>query len=98
MVYYIDIDNTICRTDGADYETAQPVQKRIDRVNALYDSGHTVVLWTARGATTGRDWMVMTRQQLHEWGVRYHRLSMVKPEYDRIIDDKAENWGDIYDA
>ena len=50
MRYVIDIDNTICTpTVGGDYSKAQPWKDRIDKVNKLYDEGHEVVYFTARG-------------------------------------------------
>jgi len=50
MRYVIDIDNTICTpTVGRDYHKAQPWKDRIDKVNKLYDEGHEVVYFTARG-------------------------------------------------
>ena len=48
MIYYVDIDETICRYEGErNYPDAVPMQDRIDKINALYDDGHTVVYWTA---------------------------------------------------
>ena len=38
-------------------------------INKLYDEGHTVVYWTARGSTTGIDWGDLTQNQLKEWGL-----------------------------
>ena len=47
MKYVVDIDNTICTpTVGRNYEDAQPWHTRIDKINKLYDEGHTIVLTT----------------------------------------------------
>ena len=43
MIYCFDLDDTLCRTEGMDYENAKPIQKRLDRVNKLYDEGHTII-------------------------------------------------------
>jgi len=94
MIVYIDIDETICHSDTADYSTATPIQENINKANAFYDAGHTVVYWTARGATTGIDWEEYTIKQLYNWGVRYHELKMGKPNYDLFICDKAMNTED----
>ena len=64
MVIYVDIDHTICETDASlDYEAAIPWQENIDKVNQLYDDGHTIVYWTARGSGSGIDWREVTEKQ-----------------------------------
>jgi len=40
MKYIIDIDNTICYTDGSDYQHSQPDMQRIEKINQLFDQGH----------------------------------------------------------
>ena len=91
MIYCVDIDGTLCtNTDGA-YENAKPRQGVITRVNTLYREGHRVILYTARGSTTGIDWKALTEQQLQAWGVRYHELRFGKPRADVFIDDRAVN-------
>lgn len=92
LVYYIDIDNTICTAvENAEYSKATPFEGRIEEYNKLYEDGHTVVYWTARGTTTGIDWYVTTKEQLDSWGVKYHDLKLGKPYYDVFIDDKSIN-------
>ena len=52
MRYVVDIDGTICTpgpTEEMRYEQAMPIQDRIDKINKLYDEGHTIVYLTARG-------------------------------------------------
>lgn len=94
MRYCIDIDGTICsNTDGA-YMSAAPFTDIIAAVNRLYDSGCTVYLQTARGATTGIDWRADTERQLAGWGVKYHALFFGKPTADVYIDDKARTADD----
>jgi len=89
MIYYVDIDETICRYEGErNYPDALPIEKNIEKINDLYDSGNTVVYWTARGTTTGLDWRDMTEKQFSKWGVKYHELKFGKPNYDLFIDDK----------
>jgi hypothetical protein len=92
MIYYIDIDDTICRTPNTlDYNKARPIKKAIDKVNRLYEDGHTVIFWTARGTGSGIDWREITESQLVVWGVKYHELKFGKPIYDIFIDDKNMN-------
>lgn len=92
---YIDIDETICHnTIWNDHTTAKPLTDRITMANDLFDAGHKIVYWTARGSTTNRDWSDLTKKQLKEWGVKYHELKFSKPFYDLFIDDKAINAND----
>ena len=80
MIIYIDIDETICVTPASrDYKLSSPIKDNIEKANKLYDSGNTIVYWTARGATTGIDWHEVTKSQLIKWGVKFHELKMGKP-------------------
>jgi len=63
----------------------------IEKANRLYDDGHTIVYWTARGSVTGKDWTELTNNQLNLWGVKYHELHFGKPAYDLFICDKVIN-------
>ena len=49
MVYIIDIDGTICSLTEGDYDDVVPFYDKIKVFNRLYDSGHTIIYWTARG-------------------------------------------------
>ena len=90
--YFIDIDDTICRLSvPQDYPTAFPIPSAIAKVNKLYEQGHTIVFWTARGTLSGIDWRQLTEEQLLSWGVQYHELRFGKPAYDYFIDDKNIN-------
>ena len=92
MKFFIDIDNTICTLDRPmDYASARPIKKAVQKVNALYEAGHFIVFWTARGTVTGKDWRALTEEQLGCWGLKYHQLMFGKPDFDIFIDDKAFN-------
>ena len=84
----VDIDDTICKTQGMDYENAKPIYERIQYVNDLFDRGHEIVYWTARGTGRGLDFRELTEAQLTQWGCKYTRLEF-KPAYDLFVDDKA---------
>jgi len=87
--FCIDLDGTLCtNTEGA-YELAQPIPDRIAQVNALFDSGNKITIFTARGSTTGIDWTELTAKQLLSWNVKYHSLLLGKPFADLYIDDKG---------
>jgi rfaE bifunctional protein nucleotidyltransferase chain/domain len=89
MKYAFDIDNTLVHTVGNDYENSMPIQHRIDQVNRLFDEGHTIYLFTARGMASGNDYQEFTKQQMQKFGIKYHRLIMGKPDVDVFVDDKA---------
>lgn len=93
MKIMVDIDDTICyHTDTSlNYANAKPYCERIQKINALYDEGNTIIYWTARGSMTGTNWFSITLKQLNEWGCRFHELRMGKPAYDLFIDDKNIN-------
>lgn len=96
MTIYVDIDNTICYYADADknalnYNLAIPIVSRIEQINKLFDLGHTIIYWTARGAITGIDWTEVTTIQLRQWGCKYSLLRTDKPAYDLFIDDKNIN-------
>jgi len=87
--YVIDIDGVIAifRSDLA-YNEAEPNFEIINIINHLYDSGNFIVLFTARGYVTKKDWRVLTEKQLNLWGLKYHELHFGKPNADYYIDDK----------
>ena len=92
MVIYVDIDETICQTpDSRDYTLSVPILDHIKKINRFYDSGHTIIYWTARGTVTGIDWREVTEKQFIKWGVKYHKLKFGKPAYDLFVDDKNIN-------
>ena len=94
MIYCFDVDGTLCTNTDGDYANAEPLPDVIARLNQLYEAGHSILLCTARGSTTGIDWRELTERQLRAWGVQYHRLYLGKPTADVYIDDKAINLAD----
>jgi len=101
---FVDIDDTICfYKDGLDqyfigrnYEKAIKNLENIKKINALYDDGHEITYWTARGYVTGLDWYDVTKNQLDEWGCKYHHLNVgEKPAYDLLICDKTKRIEEI---
>ena len=97
VIYFVDIDGTICSDTKGNYHKAQPLENKIAKVNKLYDEGHTIVYWTARGMTRAKGNIHkayslsydLTRKQLTEWGVKFHELRMGKPYYDVFFEDKS---------
>lgn len=88
--FVVDIDGVLAiTTDTSDYAKSQPNQSVIDQINRFYDYGNEIVLFTARGFTTGVDWSEVTRKQMQTWGVKYHDLRFGKPHADFYLDDHA---------
>ena len=103
-IIYVDVDGTICNNpelpnfsdQSLDYSKAEPLYARIDAINDLYDEGHNITYWTARGCHSGNDFTELTRNQLDEWGCKYHKLSVgEKPAYDLLICDKTKRIEEI---
>lgn len=86
----VDIDNTICVTEGSDYVNAKPIKNRIDRVNEL-SKDNIIIYYTSRGYVSRIDYSKITERQLKEWGCKYTLLLMDKPNYDLFICDRAQN-------
>ena len=99
MRVFVDIDETICFYDGVDrlgYKNAIPNEKNMAKINKLYDEGHEITYWTARGSYSGIDYLELTANQLDEWGCQYHELSVgEKPNYDLLICDKTKRIEEI---
>jgi mannose-6-phosphate isomerase-like protein (cupin superfamily) len=91
MNIFVDIDNTICKTDGNNYNNSIPIKENIDKINKLYDQGNTIVYWTARGHNSKIDHTELTLNQLKEWGCKYTDVRLNKPSFDLLIDDKTIN-------
>lgn len=86
---YCDIDGVLAsKTPQNDYRRATALQKNISIINSLYEAGHQIVLFTARGYKTGIDWRETTKEQMNNWGVKYHQLFFGKPDADFYVDDK----------
>ena len=94
---YVDIDETICFYSGERlYPKAEPDYENIQKINHLYEQGHQITYWTARGSVTGIDWYDLTETQLKKWGCKWHSLSVGnKPAYDLIICDKTKRIEEI---
>ena len=99
-IIYVDVDGTICNNpelpnfsdQSLDYSKAEPLYARIDAINTLYDEGHNITYLTARGCHSVNDFTELTRNQLDEWGCKYHDIQVGnKPHFDMYICDKSYN-------
>ena len=61
-------------------------------VRQFYEKGDYIIYWTARGSVSGIDLKEFTKNQLKEWGAKYHDLDVgKKPHFDMYICDKSYN-------
>ncbi|MFY9307891.1 MAG: hypothetical protein WAQ28_02460 [Bacteroidia bacterium] len=95
MQIIIDLDGTIC-TEEKTYSRslAKPQKGAVKSVNALYDEGHTIIIYSAR------TWMEfeMTVAWLKTNKIKYHQLVLGKPVGDVWIDDRAiqfDSWENV---
>lgn len=97
--FVFDIDGVIAGLEpNNQYDKSQPRQMMIEKINTLFDLGHTIILFTARGTKTGIDWSEVTRSQMAAWGVKYHQLLFGKPAADYYIDDKSLSFAQLDDV
>lgn len=51
--------------------------------------GEHITIYTARGSIIKRDWAEYTKNQLKDWGVKYHELRFGKPGGEIYVDDRT---------
>lgn len=105
-----DLDDVLCHRSNQfenlgplKYSYCIPNKKMIELVNSLYDDGHKIVIYTARGMTQFNGNVIeiygqlytKTLNNLDEWGLKYHQLVMGKIHYDVLVDDKVLNSNNI---
>lgn len=86
MQIIVDLDGTIC-TEEKTYSRAlaKPLPGAVEKVNQLYEQGHTIIIYSARS------WMEyeMTVDWLEKNGIKFSQLILGKPIGDVWIDDRA---------
>ena len=55
----------------------------------LHEKGCKIIIFTARGSKTGKDWKKITIKQLKKYSVSYSELVFGKPGSDFYVDDKS---------
>jgi CMP-N-acetylneuraminic acid synthetase len=94
--FVFDIDGVVAFISPANnYLLARPNFEVINKINELFDAGHRIILFTARGSKTGIDWTETTEQQMKEWGVKFHEIRFGKPAADYYIDDRMLSINEI---
>jgi|19_taG_2_1085344.scaffolds.fasta_scaffold00919_13 hypothetical protein len=96
MNIFVDFDETIC----PDYTAkTEPLENAVETINALYEAGNTIKIWSCRTGPAGEGWQGKTvlqhidimRAYLDRWGVKYHDFVFNKPNCDVFIDDRSHN-------
>ena len=80
----IDLDGVLAKPISSDkYEFALPMPENIQKVNALFDQGHRIVIHTSRG------WFQydLTERWLKKHNVKYSQLVMGKLYSHANVDD-----------
>lgn len=96
--YCFDIDKTILFCDK-DYNNCKVDVNIKKLINSLHNSGHTIILYTARKMKTYKGNVRLacksieakTRSQLDFFDIMYDEIYFGKPNADLFIDDKAIN-------
>lgn len=108
MRIVIDIDGTICelKKEGQTYSDVKVIPGAVEKIQALKDAGHYIILQTARHMKTcnGDQGQVIARvgkitlDWLEKNNIPYDEIHFGKPNADLYIDDLAHrfsNWEDI---
>ena len=99
----IDIDATLCKAPRGDdgvykYDIAVPITETIEKTREIYNQGHQIILFTARGMKTfdgnvneiEKFHRPILKKWLKENNVPYHDLIFGKPFYLNyyLVDDR----------
>ena len=100
----IDLDGTICeiRKDGQSYAEVKVKEGAKERIKALRDAGHIIIINTARNmGTTGhnvgkalKNVGKVTFEWLDKNGIAYDEIFFGKPNADITIDDRVVRFDD----
>ena len=79
---------TICDENGTYDPCGEPNQEEIDKLNAFYDAGDHIVLWTARSS----EYRKTTEDHINSLGIKFHQLFMDKDGDIVVTDDNEVNF------
>ncbi|HIP56279.1 MAG TPA: capsular biosynthesis protein, partial [Arcobacter sp.] len=102
----LDLDGVICqlRLENQLYEELLPVDGAIEKIKALKDNGHYIIIHTARRMKTHNanvskviaDIGKITLDWLEKYEIQYDEILFGKPWAEIYIDDNAlrfDSWG-----
>ncbi|MEO5340522.1 MAG: hypothetical protein H7837_08405 [Magnetococcus sp. MYC-9] len=95
----LDLDGVICavKREGQSYAEVLPLPGAVEKITALHDAGHTIIIHTARHMKTceGNSGKVIARlgkitlDWLERHAIPYDELHFGKPWADIYVDDNA---------
>jgi len=93
MRWVLDLDNTLVKTEGSDYKNSTPIPAAVAKVQEYKRRGDHIIIMTARGSGSKKDWREFTAKQLDDFGIPFDQLIVgLKPGgVDVFVDDKAIN-------
>ena len=99
----VDLDGVICnlRTAGQSYSDVMPRAGAIEKLMALKQAGHEIIIYTARHSKTcgGNVGKIIAKQGLvtlawlERHQIEYDEIHFGKPHADVYIDDNALRFG-----
>ena len=108
MRIVIDLDGTICPVKQVNqtYADLLPLPDAKEKLNALKEAGHTLIIQTARNMATQESNLgkvmknigKITLDWLDEHEIPYHEIYFGKPNAEVYIDDRAHrfvSWDEI---
>lgn len=89
MTYAIDFDGVLHDPTqvAKGYKMGKPMDGAVEAMKELEAAGHTLVIYTVRADGIASTRAVM--DWLHYFDVPYFRITNVKPNADRYVDDKG---------
>ncbi|MDZ4715799.1 MAG: hypothetical protein SH819_10050 [Cytophagales bacterium] len=108
MRIVIDLDGTVCpiKRQGQTYSELKPLPGAVDKIKALKEDGHYIIIQTARNMATqeGNLGKVMrnigkvTLDWLVEYNIPYDEVYFGKPNANLYIDDRGfrfTSWSEL---
>ena len=97
-LFCFDLDGVICKntkyknSNLINYNKSKSITSAIRTINRLYDDGHIIVIYTARGMTRYKGNVSLIKKKLSKitinslksWKLKYHKLVFGKIYYDLI--------------
>ena len=104
MRIVIDLDGTICpiKQKGESYADLKPFPGAVEKLHALREAGHYLIISTARNMATCdsnlgkvmRNVGKVTLDWLEQYGIPYDEIYFGKPNAEVYIDDRALRFSD----
>lgn len=104
MRVVVDLDGTICpiKQTGQTYDQLVPLPGAVERLTALKEAGHYIIIQTARNMATCQSNLgkvmknvgKITLDWLDQYNIPYDEIYFGKPNADLYIDDRALRFQD----